>query len=321
MGDEATVALWDRLVRPMDPAGAVEALTGMAPHRARSVVGVALAVSAEAEDLLDRLPEIVRSLSIATISRPIRTTGDVRGTILWAETIAARAASPGAHNALVCASPVKAYDTAENQVLAHALKRLRDAARDGDPGPGVGEGDSPADEKVRHMRRAGALAGRYLEHRTLLSVSRDRPTGRDLRKARTGTKSRSYAEAVAVLERAAEPVSGAAVAGLCDDHTRRLHGLVIYLLDGLARAGVRTVCRVERGTVSAAPVRFLSRHRAGPDGLYGVLVGDVLVDVAVAGSDPGVTQAALSARAHGHPTVVVRNAGDITRAIELADVA
>src|ERR1700704_4466723 len=104
---DATVELWRRLVRPFDAASAVEALTGLHSTNARQLVGMHLATSPEADTLLDRMHETVRSLSIATTSSPMRCEGEVRGPILWSETMAARSSSPGAGNAFVCASTPK----------------------------------------------------------------------------------------------------------------------------------------------------------------------------------------------------------------------
>src|SRR5688572_17819644 len=130
VGPDATIELWYRLARPFDAVSAVEALTALYPTTARQLVGMCLATSREADALLDRMHEIVRSLSIATTTVPVRHEGEVRGPILWSETVAARSASPGAGNVFVCASPVKAYDTDQNRVLRFALSRVRDAARD-----------------------------------------------------------------------------------------------------------------------------------------------------------------------------------------------
>jgi hypothetical protein len=159
-------------------------------------------------------------------------------------------------------------------------------------------------------------------------VSRDRPNGRALKKARTGAKARSYAEAVAVLERAAEPISGDVVAGLCDAHTRRQHGLVLKLLDRLERRpGGAAPCRIEHSTVQAGPMRYLPRHRSDDGRLYGVLLGDLLVDVPGVGGhgvgavDPVHEEAALAARSGGRPALVVHDDRDLERAIYLSGLA
>ena len=181
---DPTIELWTRLARPFDPAGAVEAFTGLHPTAARQLVGARLATSSEADQLLDRMHVIVRSLAVATKSSPTRTKGEVRGPVLWSETTAARASSPGASDVFICASPMKAYDTDENQVLVHALATIRDAAHAADP---TGHAHSH-DELVRRARHNGKRAIRALEHRTLASIRPHRPTARALAKARTGLR-------------------------------------------------------------------------------------------------------------------------------------
>src|SRR5262249_45050838 len=158
--------------------------------------------SREADQLLDRMHEIVRSLAVATTSSPTRSIGEVRGPVLWSETAAARASSPGAGDVYICASPVKAYDTDENQVLVDALGVIRNAARAADP-TGHSHGH---DELIRRARYNGTRAIRALEHRTLASMRPRRPTARAVQKARTGLRARNYRSAVAVIERGADPL-------------------------------------------------------------------------------------------------------------------
>jgi hypothetical protein len=312
---DATVELWERLARPFEASAAIEAVVGLHPTAARQLVGVELATSLQADELLDRMHEIVRSLAVATTSSPTRTEGEVRGPILWAETIAARSASPGAGNALICASPVKAYDTDENHVLVHALRMIRDAARSAAPA-GRGYAD---DEAVRRARFNGGRAIRALEHRTLASVHLERPTARAVQKARSGLRARNYRAAVAVLERAREPLEAEVVALRCDEHHQRQHGLLLALAD---RVGERRF-RVDAATLRAGKVRFVPEHRAEAGEPYGVRFGRLLLDVPdpELGNDPGRSELRLVERSLGHPVLVVTGPRDIERALRLAEDA
>lgn len=309
---DATIELWHRLVRPFDAAAAVEALTGMHATNARQLVGMRLATSHEADELLDRMHEIVRSFSIATTSSPARCEGEVRGPILWSETIAARSASPGAGNVFVCASSAKAYDTEANRVLRHALSRLRDAARDADP-TGHSQGD---DETIRRARYNGTRAIRALEHRTLVSVSKAKPNGRAVQKARTGSRARTYRPAVALLERAAEPITADIVADYCDDHTRRQHGLLLALADRLQLGPFHVTGQV----LENGPLRYVHKQRAGADGMYGVLLHELLLDVPdpMNGIDRFAAERTLQARSHDHPVLIVTGIEDVDTAIRLS---
>jgi hypothetical protein len=308
---DATIELWHRLARPFDAASAVEALTGLHSNTARQLVGMRLATSREADTLLDRMHETVRSLSIATTSSPSRCEGEVRGPILWSETMAARSASPGAGNVFVCASPVKAYDTEENRVLRYALARVRDAARDADP-TGHSHGD---DETIRRARFNGTRAIRALEHRTLASVSKAKPNGRAVQKARTGTRARSYRPAVALLERSFEPIDAESVAEHCDDHTRRQHGLLLAIADRLQLGHFH----VSGQSLETGPLRFVPKQRAGGDDMYGVLLRNLLLDVPdpMNGIDRFQAERNLNARAHDHPVLIVTGLEDVDRAIRL----
>lgn len=313
IGPDATIELWYRLARPFDPAAAVEALSGLYPTTARQLVGMCLATSNEADTLLDRMHEIVRSLSIATTTSPTRCDGEVRGPVLWGETMAARSASPGAGNVFICASPVKAYDTDENAVLRHALARIRDAARDADP-TGHSHGD---DEQIRRARHNGTRAIRALEHRTLASVSKTKPDGRALQKARTGSRARIYRPAVELLQRASSLVDARAVAAHCDDHTRRQHGLLLAIADRLKLGEFRIV----RQTLTNHGLRYVHRQRADDEGMYGVLLRNLLLDVPdpANGVDAARAERNLLARSAGHPVLIVKGSTDVELAIRLTD--
>lgn len=313
IGNQATVELWHRLARPFNPAAALEAMSGVYGSTARQIVGTALATSTEADALLDQMHEILRSLAIATTSSPARWDGEVRGPVLWSETLAARSASPGAGNVFVCASPVKAYDTEENRVLRHALAKVASSARDTEvSGPPVLD-----EETLRRARHNGSRAIRALEHRTLAAVAKTRPSGRAVQKARTGSRARTYRPAVALLDRAAAPITAEEVAEFCDDHTRRQHGLLLAIADRL-RFGPFFV---NGSWLSNRGLRYVHRHRAGEGAAYGVLLRNLLLDVPdpANGVDKAKAERNLAARAQGHPILVVTGPDDVDLAVRLTD--
>ena len=198
--------LWRRLAHPVDPIAAAEVLIGIHPTNARQLLAVALAASPEADVLLDGLPTVLRSLAVSTTSEPVRCDGEIRGPVMWSATMAARSASPGAGGVFICASPIKAYDTPENQVLVAALARVVRAARSADS-PVDGPHHAPAYD-VRRAKLNGERAHQALQHRALQVVSTVRIDGRTLHKARTGAKAAVFRGAVDVLARSA--VDGAA---------------------------------------------------------------------------------------------------------------
>src|SRR5215211_5671254 len=97
----ATKALWERLRRPFDVVEMVDAVLGLSPNVARQLAGTMLATSPEAESLL---------VAMSTTSSPERCRGELRGPVLWSETMSARSSSSGNQDVFICSSPQRAYD-------------------------------------------------------------------------------------------------------------------------------------------------------------------------------------------------------------------
>jgi hypothetical protein len=264
----ATEALWLRLARPLDAAGAVEAVLGLPGTSARQLVGAMLATADESETLLERMPHIVRSLTVSTVTKAQRCHGEIRGPVMWAETIGARSASAGDAGLFVCARPEKFFDTPENQLLVAALWAIRDAARAAEAG---GHGDYD-DDVLRRARHNGHIAMHFLDHRALVEVTRSRPTGRSQRRARAGARRRTYGPALAVIARAAEPLTPGQVALYADKRTTDNHDLFLLALSSVASRGVPVPrVRAAHGELVAGPVRFLhptlAERRHAPGGV------------------------------------------------------
>lgn len=249
--------LWRRLAVPVDPVVAAEALVGLPPPNARVLLAVALAASPEADELVEGIPGLLRSLAVSTTARPVRCDGEIRGPVLWSETMAARAASPGAGGVFICSSPVKAYDTDENRVLVAAFHRLHRAAMaaeihlEGEP--------RPSDADLRRARHNGERIRRALEHRSLQAVGRVRPSGRMLQKARAGTKAGVFRIAVALLQRSWAEVGAEDLEPFLDSASLAEHLLAADALDRLQAEG-RLVerLRIIDGSVVSGP--FAYRH-------------------------------------------------------------
>ncbi len=315
MTPTALERVWPRLARPFDPVRVVEALLGLPNRQIRLLSGAVLATSAAAEALLSAMPITLRSLAIATTDRPMRCYGEVRGPILWGETIAARRASAGDQGIFVCATTSKAFDTDENRVLVAALELLRQAGREIEHA-----GASYDDEMLRRARHNAGLALRYLEHRTLASVPRGRPDGRAMRRTRAGTRRNTYRPAVAMLERAVEPLGLDELEGLCDSRTSAQLHLLANLAGGLEERGVRVpVLRVAEGALEAGPLSYRHPQARGDRGrLHGIVLGRVLVDVpdAVHDTDRSRAAAQLAQRSHGMDSVVVLAPDDVAVALD-----
>jgi hypothetical protein len=312
--------VFDRLARPYDPEKVTAALLGLSARVARQLVGAVLATSEEAEDLLDAMPTIVRSMAIATTDRPERCMGELRGPVLWAETMSARSASAGDPGLFVCATTTKAYDTDENRVLKAALHAVQRAARHAEHGM-----DRHADDVLKRARHNGQHATRLLEHQTLTQVPVVRPTARALRRTRAGSRRHTYRPALALLRRAAEPMVADHLNAYADARTRAQHDLLAATIERIeARQGTRMVLRTDRGGVAGGPLTYHHPNRGEGGGVEGITIDsrflDVLLDVPPV--DPVIeldaARAALEARADGRRTVLATGPADVAEAVELA---
>lgn len=258
LATDATGELLHRLARPYDAVAAVSAVLGLPTGASKQLVGAVVATCDEAEDLLDAFPRTVRSLAVSMSTKPERLRGEIRGPVLWGETIGARSASAGDPGLFVCARPDRAYDTYENQVLVAALKSVRNAARAVESVP---SGDYD-DDVLRRARHNGHRATVALDHQALVGVSA-RLDGRALRRTRSGHRRRVYGPAVAMLDRAAEPLSVDHLSLFVDRRTGQLHGELIEALDTAEEsAGQPLRLRVRDHELEAGPVRF--RHPSLP---------------------------------------------------------
>lgn len=320
-GDEGYDAfgdLWSRLARPFDVSSTVSALVGLPEKEVRQLVGIRIAASPEADRLLDEFPRTIRSLATSMKTQAERCIGALRGPVLWSETISARAASYGMDDVFVCQTPSRAYDIDENRVLVWALLQVRDGAERATEGT-----SSRHDDRVmRAVRRNGNDAGRFAEHPSMSKVERVRPGPRAMRRTRSGRHRDAYAPAIAVFDRAAEPISARDVRLLCDERTRVQHEVLMRLVHRLEQHGnLLPEFRVERGALYAGPVRYLHPKRLGdPNRMSGILLGDVLIDVPDHVQDPSRTraEAQLRGRAGAYRPVAVMKPTDIDRAVELA---
>jgi hypothetical protein len=311
-----TAVLLERLARPYDPERATSALLGLPSRVTRQLVGAVLATSDEAEDLLDAMPAIVRSMAIASTDRPERCVGEIRGPVLWGETMSARSSSAGDPGLFVCATTTKAYDTDENRVLKAALAAVHRAGRNAEHGT-----DGYTDEVIRRARHNGQHAARLLEHQTLTQVPVVRPSGRALRRTRAGSRRHTYHPALAMLRRAGEPVEADHLRAFADPRTAAQHDLLAATLDEVERAtGEQLQLRTDHGALRAGPVTFHHPgRRSDVPHLDGIAIDSVLLDVPdPLDEDPDVARAALEQRAQGRRAVLALGPGDVVRAVELA---
>lgn len=273
---DATAELWRRLVCPGDPTPAVIALLGLAPGRAAHLRSLALAASPEADALVRTSAGLVMALEPTVTTELIRTVGAVTGPISWSETIAARACTAGATDVFVCSSSHRAFDTATNRVLVHALDLVARTERDLRRGPG--DDETEPDPRFDVALRTAQAARRLLDHRNLARVPRVRLDDRLLHRARQSRRADDYGDAFALVERAHHPVDDTDMTANADDVSRVQHGILLAVLDALAARRIDLPdLRVDEGAVVAGPVAYChprnDRHSSLPPGVSVAGVG------------------------------------------------
>jgi hypothetical protein len=313
-----THELWELLRRPFNVVEAVDAVLGLSPNVVRQLTGAMLATCDEARHLLSTTPHTIRSLSIAMSASPEECRGGLRGPVLWSETLSARSSSPGRHDVYICSAPSRAYDIPENRVLVAALVSLRDAGRSVDSI----SARSYDDDTLRQARFNGLRAIRYLEHRALSGVTRHRPSPREMRRARSGNRRTTYGPALAMLAKAADPLTADDILPFCDRRTRAQHAVLVALVRALeARGFTVDPFRAVAGTLHSGLLRYHHPRRRGDRSRpSGILAGRVLVDVPDRVRDRNRERAehSLAARSGGRPVMVVMEPADIDRAIDRA---
>jgi hypothetical protein len=307
--------IWARLHRPFDPVAVVAAITGLSVSAVTHLVGSAVAASPEADRLLDELPRTIRALATSVSSNHERCKGELRGPVLWSETMSARASSFGDPDLYVCMTPSRAYDVDENRVLVAALVAVRDAAD-------AATAQAPQTEwgtaTFRRLKRNGNDARRFVEHPSLQRVARTVPGGRALKRTRAGKKAKVYEPALAMLARAANPLAADEVRAWCDRRTRAQLRLLTGVLADLETAGlpVKPV-RASHGRLETGPLAYrhpvLLGDRRTPSG---ITVAGLLLDVpdVLADDDRRRAAARMRARADGYDAVVVHDDEDRRRA-------
>lgn len=316
----ATRLLWDSVWRGSSTSEVAHSLCGLSPETIRQLAGALLATSEEAAHLLTVMPEMLRDLSITTVQTPERCQGEVRGPVLWSETIAARAGTAGATDVFICLTAQRAYDTPQNRVLVAALDAIRKAARDAD----VVARQAYDDEVMLRARGNGDEARRFLDHRTLRDVSRKRPTHREIAKAASGRRSRHYEVAIELLKVSRDPIRLENLLAFVDARTAWQHWLVVTLVAHLRLRGATPgQFRVTPGGDLRAG-RLTYRHpnvaQETRNPLHGVLFERLIIDVPeqIGETDLDRAEAALAARAHGRIPVLVTSPADIEHAADLA---
>jgi hypothetical protein len=308
---DATGELWRRLARPFELSVVADMLLGLRADVVEAYGAIRLCLSPETDELLRSMPSLSRSLTTSVGGHPVRSRGQIRGPVMWAETLSARAASFGDEDLFICSAPQREYDTPANRALLHALVRIAAARTTLDRTPASWRDDP----RVREARAVARRAHDWTEHPSLSRVGRAAPSARELKRVRGGKAGVRYGPALSVLRTAAESLGPDDLVTLADERTRRQHQLLVMFIHELEARGMTVpAIRVEGAAVLAGPITFVHRrHRAAAGGLHGIVVGHVLVHAF--DDEP---RESSGTRIDRRTTVVVRGPQDVRLVVDQA---
>jgi hypothetical protein len=309
--------IWRRMRRPFNLVHAVPALTGIPADDVADLVTLHLSISDEAEHLLSAVPAMMRSLASSTTTELERSMGNVRGPIMWAETLTARANTFGGEDVFVCAAPRRDHDVAENRVLVTALSLVGRANR----ALATPAGRYFAPEARARIETNAATARSLMRARALHGVRVGRLGTRELHKVTSGRRGRQYATATDMLQRRVEPLRGAELHTLCDQRTIAEHHALVLVMAAIQRRGLLVPQFTSTpGELRAGKLRYRNWRNATDQGRHGILVGDVLVDTPENSSPEARSEALhrLERMAAGRRCCLVSSSEEAEIAVDLA---
>lgn len=256
----STQALWQLLEPGTDHAAALSALTGCDASEASAVTAAAVLLSPEAGAFLDSLPSLVRSLGIGHRTGAERCVGQVRGPIIWSETLTAWSSGLGHDDVFICMTTERDLDLPENRLIVALLTRLASSS------PAI---DRLRDDVMDPAARASAAsriatAKHALRDRRFAGITPKAPGAAALRSVR-GRRRAAFAAASALLARLDQPLHPDDVALLTPEPWAAAHRLLLAGLAALDQMGhACPVPRVESAGLVAG--RLVLRAEAdGPE--------------------------------------------------------
>jgi len=309
--------IWRRLARPFNLVTVIPAMCGIPSRDVADLITAHLALSVEAEALVSDIGDLLRNLRSSTAMESTRCSGYVRGQILWAETLTARANGFGADDIYICGMPRRDFDTSENQVLVAALQIIMRSALALDTNAARHLTDAQRETVMHRSLRARTA----LRSEQLRDVRRGPLRGRALSSARHGRRANQYRHAVDMLTRRSEPIRPSELLDACDEVTVGQHRALGLVMIELQQQGV-TVPRfvATGGELVAGPLRYRNWLTPDPAGDHGIFLGDVLIDGSAGRSDAarGDAMEQLGRRGRGRRICVVTDGIDAHRAVAMA---
>jgi hypothetical protein len=168
------------------------ALLQMHPHEVRTLAQIHFIASDAVGHLLDQMPLLIRRLRTTTVSEQEISAERVRGSIQWAATFGARAAT-GLPHVYVATPARRAFETPENQVLVFALDAIRSVGRK------TGWHRSAAADLGMLVRDRVTASERWLRTRMLAELRRTPPSPQLLARVRSSRVAKRYQAALDVV--------------------------------------------------------------------------------------------------------------------------
>jgi hypothetical protein len=270
----ATARLWDRRDRRVPAVAAAAALTGVPSLLLRDAARVSFTASVEFEAILAGMGDRIRVLPMQLRSAPERCVHEVRGPVMWSETITARANAFGDEDVFVCATVQKGYGAPPNRLLVWLLSEASysfKAVR----GP---LGDYMAAGERRRIEEIAITARKWRQSSRLAEVRPSRPTMRELQKMRTGRHGEDVEPLLTARRRLLQPFTALDIEDLTDARTSVLHVGVLEVFEAVsAAAGMEMVVGFRNGALRLGPVAF--RHPGSPGAApEGLTVGGQAVE-------------------------------------------
>ena len=225
-----TSAVWSRREPGSDSALCISALLGLPGDQAEDIVSVTVAGSDSAWDFLVQLDQSLSSMKVSSEHVAQRCVNSVRGSVLWSETITARASALGNEEIFVCSVPSRSFDTPANRWLAATVLSLS-AAESAllRLSPDIIEAMSANSE---HIARVADLASRRRSDKRLAGVRAELPTVRERWRLQRNRRSGQLAPLLALEEFARDPFAEPSklLDGLTDSTTAQYHSELLRLV-------------------------------------------------------------------------------------------
>jgi hypothetical protein len=225
-----TAAVWSRRVPGSDAALCISALLGLPGDQVEDIVSVTVAGSDSAWDFLVQLDQSLSSMKVSPEHVAQRCVNSVRGSVLWSETITARASALGNEDIFVCSVPSRSFDTPANRWLAatafslsaaeSALLRLS---------PDIVEAMNANRE---HIARVADLASRRRSDKRLAGVRAELPSVRERWRLKRNRRSSQLAPLFKLEEFSLDPFAAPSkiLDALTDSTTAQHHAELLRLV-------------------------------------------------------------------------------------------